>query len=75
MSAILTGVEFGIQPMIASGPDGKPLYAPYPLTIAVPAMAIEHLLVFGVVEGLVTASILKYFVKHESDLVYATKKT
>jgi len=73
-AAILTGVEFGIQPMIASGPDGRPLYAPYPLSIAVPAMAIEHMLVFGIVEGLATALILKYFVKHEAELVYAMKE-
>ena len=74
VAAVITGFEFGIQPMIASAPDGKPLYAPYPLSIAVPAMAIEHMLVFGVVEGLVTAMILKYFVKHESGLVYATRE-
>jgi cobalt/nickel transport system permease protein len=74
VAAALTGFEFGIQPMIASAPDGKPLYAPYPLSIALPAMALEHMLVFSVVEGMVTAAILKYFVKHESDLVYATKE-
>ena len=74
VAAIVTGFEFGIQPMIASGPDGRPLYAPYPLSIAVPAMAIEHMLVFGIVEGLVTAMILKYFVKHEAELVYAMKE-
>jgi cobalt/nickel transport system permease protein len=73
VAAILTGFEFGIQPMISSGPDGKPLYAPYPLSIAVPAMALEHLLVFSILEGMVTALILKYFVKHESALVYAMK--
>jgi cobalt/nickel transport system permease protein len=74
VAATVTGFEFGIQPMIASGPDGKPLYAPYPLSIAVPAMAIEHMLVFGIVEGMVTALILKYFVKNESELVYAMKE-
>jgi len=73
-AAVITGFEFGIQPMIASTPDGKPLYAPYPLSIAVPAMALEHLLVFCVVEGVVTAIILKYFVKHESELIYAMKE-
>jgi cobalt/nickel transport system permease protein len=60
--------------MIASGPDGRPLYAPYPLSIAVPAMAIEHMLIFGIVEGIVTALILKYFVKNESELVYAMRE-
>ena len=74
VAATLTGFEFGIQPMIASAPDGKPLYAPYPLSIAVPAMVLEHLLVFSIVEGMVTALILKYFVKHESALVYAMKE-
>jgi len=74
VAATLTGFEFGIQPMIASAPDGKPLYAPYPLSIAVPVMALEHLLVFSIVEGMVTALILKYFVKHESALVYAMKE-
>ena len=73
-AAVITGFEFGIQPMIASAPDGKPLYAPYPLSIAVPAMAIEHLILFGILEGVVTASILKYFVKNESELVYATRE-
>jgi cobalt/nickel transport system permease protein len=73
-AATLTGFEFGIQPMIASGPDGKPLYAPYPLSIAVPAMALEHMLLFSLVEGMVTALVLKYFVRHESGLVYATKE-
>jgi cobalt/nickel transport system permease protein len=74
VAAVITGFEFGIQPMIASGPDGKPLYAPYPLSIAVPVMALEHLLVFGIVEGMVTALILKYFVKNERELVYAMKE-
>jgi len=73
VSAVLTGVEFGIQPLIAHGADGRPLYAPYPLSIAVPAMALEHMLLFSVVEGLVTVLLLKYFLKHESDLVYALR--
>jgi cobalt/nickel transport system permease protein len=74
VAAVLTGFEFGIQPMIASGPDGRPLYAPYPLLIAIPAMALEHLLVFGILEGIVTVLILKFFVKNESELVYAMRE-
>ncbi|MEW6116050.1 MAG: cobalt transporter CbiM [Nitrospirota bacterium] len=72
-SALITAIEFGIQTMIAQGPDGRPLYAPYPLSIAVPAMALEHLLLFGVVEGAVTVLLLKYFLKHDRSLVYALK--
>jgi cobalt/nickel transport system permease protein len=74
VAAIITGFEFGIQPLIASAPDGTPLYAPYPLSIAIPAMAIEHLALFGIVEGMVTAWILKYFMKNESGLLYAVKE-
>jgi cobalt/nickel transport system permease protein len=62
-------VEFGIQPLIAHAPDGTPLYAPYPLSIAVPAMALEHLLLFSIVEGMVTVMVFNYFSKHEPDLV------
>jgi cobalt/nickel transport system permease protein len=71
VAALLTAIEFGIQPLIATGADGRPLYAPYPLSVAVPAMVIEHLILFGMVEGLVTMLLLKYFLKHEHDLVYA----
>jgi cobalt/nickel transport system permease protein len=68
-AAVITAVEFGIQPLIAHAPDGTPLYAPYPLSIAVPAMALEHLLLFSIVEGMVTVMVFNYFSKHEPDLV------
>ena len=74
MAAILTAFEFGIQPLIASTADGKALYCPYDLSIAIPAMAIEHLLFFGIVEGVVTALIVGYFLKNEPGLIYAFRK-
>jgi cobalt/nickel transport system permease protein len=74
MAAILTGIEFGIQPLIASSSDGKALYCPYDLKIAVPAMALEHLLLFGIVEGLITVIIVRYFLKNEPGLIYAFRK-
>ncbi|MGO9952689.1 MAG: cobalt transporter CbiM [Dissulfurispiraceae bacterium] len=74
-AAIITGVEFGIQPLIASAPDGTPLYAPYPLSITVPAMAIEHLALFAIIEGIVTVIILKYFIRNEPELVYSLRGT
>jgi cobalt/nickel transport system permease protein len=70
VAAILTGIEFGIQPIIAQGADGRPLYAPYPLSIAVPAMALEHLLLFSIIEGAITLLLFKYFLKNESGLIY-----
>ncbi|MCX7793961.1 MAG: cobalt transporter CbiM [Thermodesulfovibrionales bacterium] len=71
--ALLTAIEFGIQPLIATDKAGNPLYAPYPLKIAVPAMALEHLLLFSIIEGLLTMAILRYFVRHEPGLVYSLK--
>ncbi len=71
MAGMFAALELGIQPLIAIGSDGRPLYAPYPLSIAIPAIAIEHLLLFGVAEGLVTMLLLKYFMKHERDSIYA----
>ncbi|MCM2358536.1 MAG: cobalt transporter CbiM [Geobacteraceae bacterium] len=59
-AALYTAVMFGLQPLIASAPDGRPLYAPYPLAVAVPALALPHLLLFGVVEGVATALIIRY---------------
>ncbi len=69
VSAVCTGIEFGIQPLLATAPDGRPLYAPYPLSVAVPVMALEHLLVFGFVEALVTALVIKYLQRTESELL------
>ncbi len=71
--ALLTAIEFGIQPLIAHDPAGNPLYAPYPLKIAIPAMALEHMLLFSIIEGILTASILSYFMKHEPQSIYAMK--
>ncbi|MBA4390743.1 MAG: cobalamin biosynthesis protein CbiM [Syntrophus sp. (in: bacteria)] len=69
--AIVTAMELGIQPLIARGADGRSLYAPYPLSIAVPVMALEHFLLFSIIEGMVTFLLLKYFLKYESDQIYA----
>ena len=73
-ASIVTAVEFGIQPLIAASADGKPLYAPYPLKIALPAMAFEHLILFCIIEGLVTALLIKYFMKNEPELIFAVKE-
>ena len=64
-------MQLGIQPLIAHAPDGQPLYAPYPLSVALPVMALEHLLLFGIIEGVVTLLLFKYFLKNEPELIYA----
>jgi len=75
IAAVATAILFGIQPLIASGPDGRPLYAPYPLAIALPVMALEHICLFSIAEGLVTALVINYFFKNEPDAVFALRGT
>ncbi len=69
VSALLTAVQLGIQPVIERSPAGHPLYAPYPLSVTVPAMLSGHLLLFGPVEAVVTALVLKYFQKNEPGML------
>ncbi len=69
LAALHTAFLFGIQPLIATGSDGRPLYAPYPLSVAVPAMAAGHLLLFGVVEGVVTALVIAALRRSEPALL------
>ena len=73
VAALVTAIEFGIQPIIASGADGNPLYAPYPLRVAIPAMAFEHLIVFGFVEAIVSLIIFRYFYKTNKDFIEVLK--
>jgi cobalt/nickel transport system permease protein len=68
-AAIAAGVEFGIQPLIAHTASGQALYAPYPLSVAVPAMALEHMLFFGPLEALVTMGIVAVLARQDSALV------
>ncbi len=60
VAAFLTALEFGIQPLLFHTPDGVPLYAPYGLEIAIPAMMGGHLLVAGPIEALVTGMVVAY---------------
>lgn len=59
-SALVAAVEFGVQPMFFHDAAGAPLYAPYPLRIAVPAMMIGHLTFAGIAEAVVSAGLVAY---------------
>ena len=69
IAAATTAVMFGIQPYIATDSAGRALYQPFGLGIALPAMAIEHLLIFGFVEAIVTGFVIAYFQKVEPSLL------
>jgi cobalt/nickel transport system permease protein len=68
-SALVAALQVGIQPMIEKSPTGQPLYSPFPLSVAVPAMALGHLLLFGFVEAVVTALVIKYFQKNDPEVL------
>ncbi|QCX33431.1 cobalt transporter CbiM [Caloramator sp. E03] len=70
LAAFFAAVEFGIQPALFKDAAGLPLYCPYPLSVSIPAMMIPHLLVAGVVEGLVTSLAYAYVKKVSPDTVY-----
>ena len=69
IAAALTGFEFGIQPLLHKTAGGQALYCPYGLNVALPAMIGEHLLLFGWVEAIVTAMVIKYLQKQEPELL------
>jgi cobalt/nickel transport system permease protein len=69
VAAFFAGVELGLQPLLYHTANGQALYAPYGLNVAVPAMAGEHLLVFGWVEAVVTALVIKFLQKQAPELL------
>jgi len=69
LAAFVAAIEFGIQPLLFVAADGTPLYSPYGLGIAIPAMMTAHLLVAGFVEGAVTALVLKFAWKTSPELL------
>jgi cobalt/nickel transport system permease protein len=73
-AAILTGIEFGIQPILHHTASGQALYFPYPLSIAVTAMAIGHLFFFGFVEFIATALVVRYIQQTDLSLLEITAR-
>ncbi|MCG6553808.1 MAG: cobalt transporter CbiM [Candidatus Magnetominusculus sp. LBB02] len=68
-AALATAVELGIQPIIAVSTDGRPLFAPYPLSVTVPAILIGHMFLLCIVEGMVTMLLLRYFYRHDPGML------
>ncbi len=71
-AALLAAVEFGIQPLLFHDARGVPLYAPYSLSVAIPAMMIGHLAVAGFAEGAISAGLVAYLQTAEPALLRAT---
>jgi len=72
LAAMCAAIEFGIQPAFFHDAAGAPLYAPYPLAIAVPAMMIGHLTFAGLAELVLTGSLVAYLQRHDIALLRAS---
>jgi cobalt/nickel transport system permease protein len=59
-AALLAAIEFGIQPLLFHDASGTPLYAPYPLSVAIPAMMIGHMTFAGLAEAIISAGLVAY---------------
>jgi cobalt/nickel transport system permease protein len=62
-AALCAGTELGLQPMLFHSSNGTPLYAPFHLSQSLPAMALAHLTVAGIVEFALTAGVVAYLQK------------
>jgi len=60
VAALVTAFELGIQPSLFHDASGVPLYAPYPLHVAIPAMMIGHLTFAGLAEAVISAGMVSY---------------
>jgi cobalt/nickel transport system permease protein len=72
VSALFAAIEFGIQPLLFRDASGAPLYCPYPLSIAIPAMMIGHLTIAGIAELVVSAGVVAFLQKSDPSLLKST---
>jgi len=59
-AALATATMLGLQPVLFHTADGTPLYAPFHLAQAIPAVMFAHLTVAGLAEFVVTAGVVAY---------------
>lgn len=72
VSALLAAIEFGLQPVFYHSASGAPLYCPYPLSIAIPAMMIGHLTIAGLAELTVSAGVVAFLQRSDPSLLEPT---
>ena len=59
-AALFAATELGMQPVFFKDASGAPLYAPYALHIAIPAMMLGHLTFAGLGELFVSGGVVAY---------------
>lgn len=73
VAALCAAIEFGIQPLLFQDASGLPLYSPYGLAISIPAMMIPHLLIVGILEGMITLGAYSYIKNASPEIIYKGK--
>ncbi len=69
VAAFCAALEFGIQPALFHDASGAPLYAPYPLGIAVPAMMVGHLAIAGLAEAILAGGVIAWLQHSNVELI------
>ncbi|MFN5060089.1 MAG: cobalt transporter CbiM [Chloroflexota bacterium] len=71
-AAFVTALQFGVQPLWFTDANGAPLYAPYGLDVAIPAMMIGHIGIAGLAEMFITAGVVAYLQRSDVALLSLT---
>lgn len=70
-AALCVGIELGVQPLLFKSSSGVPLYSPYNLAEAVPAMMFAHVTVAGWAEAILTGGVFAYLQRANLPLLRA----
>lgn len=68
-AAVCAALEFGVQPWLFHDAAGTPLYAPYPLRVALPAMMLAHLTLAGAAEAVLSAGVVAWLQRAQPELL------
>jgi cobalt/nickel transport system permease protein len=68
-SAFCAALELGVQPLLFRDASGAPLYAPYPLSIAIPAIMLGHLSFAGLAELVLSGGVVAYLQRANPSLL------
>jgi cobalt/nickel transport system permease protein len=72
VAALCAAIEFGIQPALFHDASGAPLYAPYGLSVSIPAMLIGHLTFAGLAELVISSGIVAWLQRVDPGLLRLT---
>jgi cobalt/nickel transport system permease protein len=72
VAALCAAIEFGIQPALFHDATGAPLYAPYGLSVSIPAMLIGHLTFAGFAELILTSGLVAWLQRADPGLLLLT---